>query len=185
MTVRILFSVFIVTICLGASTAPAGQTWQWVDDEGVTHIFDTPPPAKYQEKPKPEKTETERRAAAGDTDAQFFLKYHKAATKGDVEAQYKLGLMYLKGRGVQKDHEEAVSWLTLAAAQGHVKAKEELSRIKREQAAGPFKYEAWQAEEELKRPKLKTGAVLCQIKPGSRIGWPWTRRETRTASTHM
>jgi len=164
MTIRILISVAAILVLSISTQAHAGKTYVWKDAEGVTQITDTPPPAKYQKKPKPKKTEVEKKAAGGDTNAQFFLKYQEAANKGDVEARYKLGMMYLKGRGVNKDHEEAVSWLTLAAAQGHVKAKEELDRIKREQE-WDLKHAIRQAEEERKRPKLKTGAVLCQIKP--------------------
>ncbi|MDH5643524.1 MAG: DUF4124 domain-containing protein, partial [Gemmatimonadota bacterium] len=162
--IRILFSVGFLAVILSVSTAQAGKTYVWTDENGVTQITDTPPPAKYQKKPKPKKTETERKAAAGDTNAQFFLKYQKDAIKGDVEARYKLGMMYLNGRGVAKDQEEANSWLTLAAAAGHEKAKEELESINRRQQ---WQLEAAirETEAERKRPKLKTGAVLCQIKP--------------------
>lgn len=42
----------------------------------------------------------------------------KAAEEGDASAQYELGSKYDWGRGVPKDHEEAVKWYRLAAEQG-------------------------------------------------------------------
>ena len=44
------------------------------------------------------------------------------ARAGDVEAQYELGMMYLKGRGVEKEPERAYVWLGKAAKQGYAKA---------------------------------------------------------------
>ena len=49
--------------------------------------------------------------------------YRLAATQGDAEAQYNLGLMYDKGQGVVQDHKEAVKWYRLAAAQGNASAQ--------------------------------------------------------------
>ena len=46
-----------------------------------------------------------------------------AAEQGDVSAQYDLGVMYGKGRGVPQDHTEAGRWHRLAAEQGHVTAQ--------------------------------------------------------------
>ncbi len=46
--------------------------------------------------------------------------YLRAASHGDCNAQFKLGLSYLKGElSLQKNSEEAEKWLTLAANQGH------------------------------------------------------------------
>ena len=45
------------------------------------------------------------------------------AEQGDVNAQFTLGLMYTKGRGVPQDYKEAVRWYRLAAAQGDAKAQ--------------------------------------------------------------
>ena len=42
-----------------------------------------------------------------------------SAGNGDAQAQYELGRMYSNGKGVEKDHAEAVKWFTLAAEQGH------------------------------------------------------------------
>jgi len=40
------------------------------------------------------------------------------AMRGDVHAQYALGLIYAEGRGVEEDPVEAFAWLSLAALQG-------------------------------------------------------------------
>ena len=44
--------------------------------------------------------------------------FRLAAEQGDAEAQWNLGLMYHKGRGVIKDDREAVRWFRKAAQQG-------------------------------------------------------------------
>jgi len=43
----------------------------------------------------------------------------KLANKGNAEAEYKVGEMYETGFGVKKDMDEATSWITKAANQGH------------------------------------------------------------------
>jgi TPR repeat protein len=44
-------------------------------------------------------------------------------------AQYSLGCMMRKGRGVPQDYSEAARWLCLAAAQGYVAARFELKSM--------------------------------------------------------
>lgn len=46
----------------------------------------------------------------------------KKAEAGDAEAQYWLALAYQYGRGIERNAEQAFSWLESAAQQGHVKA---------------------------------------------------------------
>ncbi|MCL2012064.1 MAG: SEL1-like repeat protein [Cystobacterineae bacterium] len=59
----------------------------------------------------------------------------KAARQGDVEARYRLGIMYREGKGVAKDNAEAMKWLSLASVWGrHPAAKEALEEIEREEA---------------------------------------------------
>ena len=50
-----------------------------------------------------------------------------AAERGDAEAQYTLGVAYLKGEGVAQHYGEAVNWFRLASQQGFKKAKTALS----------------------------------------------------------
>ena len=40
------------------------------------------------------------------------------AEQGNATAQYDLGVMYIDGEGVLKDHAEAVAWFRKAAEQG-------------------------------------------------------------------
>ena len=47
----------------------------------------------------------------------------KAAEQGDVDAQFNLGVMYDKGRGVAQDDKQAVAWYRKAAEQGNVDAQ--------------------------------------------------------------
>ena len=50
----------------------------------------------------------------------------KAAEQGDASAQYKLGWMYDKGRGVAQDDKQAVAWYRKAAEQGDASAQYKL-----------------------------------------------------------
>ena len=63
--------------------------------------------------------------------------YRKAANQGDGEAQYNLGLSYVKGLGVTQNDLEAYFWFNLAAAQGIKQAASlrdaEASRLSREE----------------------------------------------------
>lgn len=49
--------------------------------------------------------------------------YTKAADKGNVLAQYKLGEMYYNGEGVIHDYAKAVEWYEKAAEQGNLDAQ--------------------------------------------------------------
>jgi hypothetical protein len=53
----------------------------------------------------------------------------RAARKGLVSAQNNLGVMYLKGIGVNPDHDLAIRWLNVAAANGHPLAKRSLESL--------------------------------------------------------
>ena len=47
----------------------------------------------------------------------------KQSKQGNAVAQYALGVMYLNGEGIRKNHKEAVKWFSKAAEQGHAKAQ--------------------------------------------------------------
>jgi len=57
-----------------------------------------------------------------DISAGVFRFQVKLAEQGNPEAQYKVGEMYERGKGVQKDPAAALSWFEKAAAQDHKKA---------------------------------------------------------------
>ena len=48
--------------------------------------------------------------------AQAFQSFEKCAKLGDAESARYLGIMYLRGKGVEKNANEALKWLELAAA---------------------------------------------------------------------
>ena len=50
--------------------------------------------------------------------AQVVKLLRPLAEKGNVEAQYKLGVMYDEGKGVTQDYQEASKWYRLSAEQG-------------------------------------------------------------------
>ncbi|MFO1434777.1 MAG: tetratricopeptide repeat protein [Candidatus Competibacteraceae bacterium] len=58
--------------------------------------------------------------------ATALRKFQRQAAKGDPKAQYKLGEMYLKGQGTEKDFKEAAKWLRQAAEQGYAPAQSNL-----------------------------------------------------------
>jgi TPR repeat protein len=49
------------------------------------------------------------------------------AKEGDAEAQFKVGFMYVHGRGVDRDFDEAMRWMTAAAEQGYPEAQYNLA----------------------------------------------------------
>ena len=51
------------------------------------------------------------------------------AQQGHLNAQYTVGYMYHHGHGLPRNEKESTRWITMAAARGHVKAKEALARI--------------------------------------------------------
>ena len=46
----------------------------------------------------------------------------KAAEQGDACTQYRIGMMYLNGEGVDKDQDVAYHWLLKSAKQGYAEA---------------------------------------------------------------
>ena len=68
-------------------------------------------------------------AEEGDEEAAAELLAH-AARLGLAEAQYRLGLAYLRGRGVDADAHEAARWFRIAMRMGgHAKAAEALAKM--------------------------------------------------------
>lgn len=55
--------------------------------------------------------------------------FRKLATEGDAIAQYHLGVMYAKGRGVPQDYTMARQWYEKSAAQGNVDAQTSLGTL--------------------------------------------------------
>ena len=55
------------------------------------------------------------------------------ANEGDADAQYGVGIKYLKGQGVKQDRKEAIHWLKQAATSGHEGAQDKLQRMQDQQ----------------------------------------------------
>ncbi len=55
--------------------------------------------------------------------------YLKAAEMGLAQAQYAIGMMYLKGKGVKQSDQMAVKWFKEAADQGHSQAQFNLGKM--------------------------------------------------------
>jgi TPR repeat protein len=51
------------------------------------------------------------------------------AQQGDPEAQYAMGILYVYGRGVQKDYAEAAKWYRKAAENGYAAAQHKLGLL--------------------------------------------------------
>lgn len=60
---------------------------------------------------------------------QNLARYHKAAAQGDVDAQTYLGFIYLQGKGIPVDLNQAREWFSKAAQQGDPKAQTHLAHI--------------------------------------------------------
>jgi TPR repeat protein len=52
--------------------------------------------------------------------------YKKAAEKGNVDAQFRLGYCYEQGRGVKGSYGEAIKWYKKAGQQGDSVARERM-----------------------------------------------------------
>ena len=61
--------------------------------------------------------------------ATALREWRPLAEQGDALAQYNLGLLYRKGRGVSQDDAQARQWYTKAAAQGQAKAQFNLGTL--------------------------------------------------------
>lgn len=55
--------------------------------------------------------------------ATALKEWRPLAEQGDADAQYNLGLMYHRGKGVPQDYAKAVKWYRTAAEQGHAFAQ--------------------------------------------------------------
>lgn len=58
----------------------------------------------------------------------YFVSAANSAQSGDAKAQFELGVMYFKGFGVPQDYIKALDFFEKAAAQGHERSKEYISR---------------------------------------------------------
>jgi TPR repeat protein len=85
--------------------------------------------------------------ASSDTDHILMVKwYQKAAVEGHAPSQFRLGVLFLLGKGVYRKPREALKWINMAAAQGYAPALMRLSslyRQNRDVALDSFKAFCW------------------------------------------
>lgn len=94
---RVLNYLVVLTLCLSAATAYAGDT--------------AAADAAYKK--------GDYKTAARDLRA--------LAEKGEAKAQYRLGVLYDKGQGVKQSRTKAAHWYALAAKQGYIPAQYNLA----------------------------------------------------------
>jgi TPR repeat protein len=68
-------------------------------------------------------------AAQGSPQLRYADSVSRAAARGDVGAQTRLGYMYERGIGVAQDYELAAMWYNLAAEQGDPRAQHHLGLL--------------------------------------------------------
>lgn len=80
----------------------------------------------------PELTEAQKAQVAqakSSADAKVLAWHKELAEKGDAYGEYKMGMRYLNGNGVEKDPAKAKDFLTKAAAQGNKDAADALAKM--------------------------------------------------------
>lgn len=66
-----------------------------------------------------------------DPDQEAAKWYFQAASAGNAEAQYSLGVLFQTGKGVMRDEKESLYWMQQAAKNGHEGAKTFVGALKK------------------------------------------------------
>ena len=72
--------------------------------------------------------------AANEMWGDLFKEHLENAKAGQADAQYEVGIMYLKGQGVAQDRDQALRWLKASADSGYQLAASKLSRIEEQES---------------------------------------------------
>ena len=72
--------------------------------------------------------------AANEMWEDLFKEHLENAKAGQAEAQYEVGIMYLKGQGVAQDRDQAIRWLKASANSGYQLAASKLGRIEEQES---------------------------------------------------
>lgn len=99
-------------------------------------------------------------ASASEMWEELFSENLDDAEDGDVDARYEVGVMYLKGQGVQSDRAKAVMWLRRAADDGHEGAARKLQRMEEQQA----KFEKLRGKAESGNVKAQYEVAMMYLK---------------------
>ena len=63
-------------------------------------------------------------------DTEAYHWYRKAADSGHPNAQYNLGIIYSKGRGIPRNINDAIKWFQKADDQGDENARKSLEKLR-------------------------------------------------------
>ena len=105
----------------------------------------------------------------------------QAAGQGDVRAQEIIARLYLDGKGVPADREEAITWFNTAALQGHLGAQVRLARVfdngsDSAPRSAPLAARYYQMAADQGQPARSTRSARCTPQ---RTAWRATRRPPR------
>lgn len=106
--------------------------------------------------------------------AKAIAEWRPLAQSGDPDAQFNLGQAYKLGRGVQPDASTAIDWYRKAAAQGHMRAEDNLGLLLFQQGdrAGAMPYLQRASMRGEPRAQYIVGTTLFN---GDTIGKDWVR----------
>lgn len=113
------------------------------------------------------------RCSSPQDDAQAVAWFHKAATQGNAEGQFRLGWMYKLGRGVPQDPVNAYIWGSLAMSHGESRAGAMCDELAKQ--LNPSQLAQAKAMAHLLEAKLLTGGIRVN-------GPPRTERALRTTT---
>ena len=128
LTAWILGGVLIVAGVVGATGYQAG----WFSN--LFNVQDQPLVLPEEVMPVPEPSPEDlvadaRAAYEAQNYGTAFALFQQAAEQGSAEAQFRLGTMYLEGRGVAPDTTVAETWLRRAEEQGYAGAEQALASL--------------------------------------------------------
>lgn len=110
------------------------------------------------------RTETDRNLKRG---AKFV---HMAAVAGETQAEYVMGLLFLKGKGTSRSPKRAVRWFRQAAEKDHVKAQLALGKLLGRSRNTELRKEAWRWLEAAHRQGAPAAKKLLAELADGRIG---------------
>ena len=110
-----------------------------------------------------------------------FSEWRPLAEAGDIEAQFGLGMLYERGRGVARDIEEAARWFHRAAEQGSMRAQTQIAGM---YARGDGVDEDWDQAIAWWRKAAAQGSVRAQFHLGQAYQYgSGVERDLETAET--
>jgi TPR repeat protein len=85
--------------------------------------------------------------------AQAVRWYREAASRGHIQAQFNLGIMYFEGKGVEKELRSAYYWLAVASEQGDEDARAQLRKVAANMSAAQITEAETRAKDWMKNAK--------------------------------